>query len=128
MVTLITEGVEVSVESVYRPELSEPGNELFMFAYRILIKNLGSESVQLLRRYWYIFDSTGSVSEVAGEGVVGQQPVIGPGETHEYMSGCSLKSDMGYMQGKYLMVRELDGLILDVEIPRFQLMVPYRLN
>lgn len=128
MVTLITEGVKISVESVYQTEYSNPENEHYMFAYRISIENLTNDSVQLLSRHWDIFDSNGTSREVEGEGVVGLQPIIAPGDSHEYMSGCNLQSDMGYMEGKYQMMREIDGIIFDVDIPRFILVAPYRLN
>ena len=128
MVTQITEGVKISVESVYQKEYSNPDNEHYMFAYRISIENLGTDTIQLLRRHWNIFDSNGTRREVDGEGVVGLQPVIAPGESHEYMSGCNLQTDMGYMEGEYQMMREMDGLIFEADIPRFILAAPYRLN
>lgn len=128
MTTQITDGVKVSVETVYQPEYSNPENEHFMFAYKITIENLSGYSVQLLRRHWYIFDSNGTHREVEGEGVVGQQPIIEPGEQHEYVSGCNLKSDMGSMEGNYQMQRELDGLVFIVQIPKFLLITPHRLN
>lgn len=128
MVTLITEGVKISVESVYQTEYSNPENEHYMFAYRISIENLSNDSVQLLRRHWDIFDSNGTSRQVEGEGVVGLQPIIAPGGVHEYMSGCNLQSDMGYMEGRYQMMREIDGIVFDVDIPRFILAAPYRLN
>jgi len=128
MTTQITDGVKVSVETVYQPEYSNPENEHYMFAYRIVIENLSDYSVQLLRRHWRIFDSNGSHREVEGEGVVGLQPIIEPGEQHEYVSGCNLKSDMGAMAGTYQMLREIDGSIFDVNIPKFDLIAPHRLN
>jgi ApaG protein len=128
MVTEITEGVKVSVEAIYQPEYSNPENEHFMFAYRITIENVGEYSVQLLSRHWYIFDSNGTHREVEGDGVVGQQPIIAPGEQYEYVSGCNLKSDMGSMQGSYKMLREMDGALFDVIIPKFHLMPDHKLN
>ena len=83
MVTKITDGVKISVETVYQPEYSNPANNHFMFAYKITIENLTDYTVQLMRRHWYIFDSNGTHREVEGEGVVGQQPVIDPGESHD---------------------------------------------
>ncbi len=128
MATQITDGVKVSVETVYQPEYSNPENGHFMFAYKITIENLGDYSVQLLRRHWHIFDSSGTHREVEGEGVVGQQPIIEPGEQHVYVSGCNLKSDMGTMKGTYQMLRELDGSLFEVTIPKFDLIAPHRLN
>lgn len=128
MVTAITDGVKVSVETIYQPEYSNPANEHFMFAYRIEISNLSDYPVQLMRRQWFIFDSNSSRREVEGEGVVGLQPIIEPGESHVYVSGCNLKTDMGSMQGKYLMKRLLDDAEFEVDIPEFQLIAPYKLN
>ncbi|MCD8741354.1 Co2+/Mg2+ efflux protein ApaG [Mucilaginibacter roseus] len=128
MVTTITDGVRVSVETIYQPEYSNPANEHFMFAYKINIENMGAYAVQLISRHWVIFDSNGVKREVEGEGVVGQQPVIEPGNSHEYVSGCNLKTDMGSMKGEYHMVRLLDSAQFDVTIPEFQLIAPYRMN
>jgi ApaG protein len=128
MTTQITDGVKVSVETVFQSEYSNPEMEHFMFAYKIRIENLTEYSVKLMRRYWYIFDSIGGVRTVEGDGVVGLQPSIAPGEAHEYVSGCHLRSDMGSMWGKYEMVREIDQELLEVAIPKFTLIAPYRLN
>ncbi len=128
MVTKITDGVKISVETIYQPEYSNPANEHFMFAYRVNIENLTENSVQLLNRHWYIFDSNGTRREVEGEGVVGQQPVIEPGDNHEYVSGCNLKTDMGSMKGSYEMERIVDGTKFSVNIPEFYLIAPYKLN
>ena len=128
MVTQITDDVKVSVDTVYQSEYSNPENDHYMFAYHITIENLGNYSVQLLRRHWTIFDSNGSHREIEGEGVVGLQPVISPGEFHEYVSGCNLKSEMGFMEGKYQMSREIDGSIFYVHIPKFNLIAPFRMN
>ncbi len=128
MVTKITEGVKVSVETIYQPEYSNPANEHFMFAYRINIENMGEYTVQLMRRNWNIFDSNGSKRVVEGEGVVGQQPTIEPGEKHEYVSGCNLKTDIGSMKGSYEMIRVVDGQKFQVNIPEFQLIASYKLN
>ncbi|WP_423147597.1 Co2+/Mg2+ efflux protein ApaG [Rubrolithibacter danxiaensis] len=128
MITQITEGVKVSVETIYQPEYSNPANEHFMFAYKISIENLTDYSVQLLTRYWQIFDSNGSHREVEGEGVVGQQPVIEPGNSHEYVSGCNLKTDIGSMKGTYTMKRLVDDEAFKVHIPEFHLIAPYKLN
>jgi ApaG protein len=128
MVTTITDGVKVSVETQYQPEYSNPANDHYMFAYKINIENVGENTVQLLRRHWEIFDSNGEHREVEGEGVVGEQPVIEPGSSHEYISGCNLKTDMGTMKGEYQMIRTLDNTLFDVEIPQFDMVAPYRMN
>ena len=128
MVAKITDGVKVSVETTYQPEYSNPANEHFMFAYKIQIENLGDYSVQLLRRHWIIFDSSGEKREVEGEGVVGLQPVLAPGQHHEYVSGCNLKTDMGSMKGTYQMKRLVDNELFDVNIPEFILIAPFKSN
>ncbi len=128
MVNTVTEGVKVSVETLYQQEYSNPANEHFMFAYKITIENMTDYAVQLMRRRWDIFDSNGTKREVEGEGVVGLQPVIEPGYSHEYVSGCNLKTEMGSMKGEYQMLRLLDNRTFDVNIPEFQLVAPYKLN
>lgn len=128
MIALITEGVKVSVDTIYQPEYSTPSNEHFMHAYKVRIENLGAQAVQLLSRHWYIFDGYGQIREVQGEGVVGLQPIIYPGESHEYISGCHLSSDMGCMWGNYTMLRLDTGEEFEVAIPRFNLVAPFRLN
>ena len=128
MINTITEGVRVSVETIYQPEYSNPANDHFMFAYKINIENVGNNAVQLMRRHWHIFDSNGTQREVEGEGVVGLQPVIEPGQSHEYVSGCNLKTDMGSMKGEYQMLRLADDVLFDVAIPEFYLIAPYKLN
>jgi ApaG protein len=128
MDTKTTEGVKVTVTTNYLPDYSSPVQQHYVFAYKISIENNSEFTVKLLRRHWYIHDSTGVVREVEGEGVVGQQPVLEPGETHEYVSGCNLKTGMGKMRGTYLMERMVDGKKFDVTIPEFNLIVPYKLN
>jgi ApaG protein len=128
MVNTITDGVKVSVETMYQQEYSNPANEHFMFAYKVTIENMGDYAVQLMRRHWDIFDSNGMRRAVEGEGVVGLQPVIEPGSQHEYVSGCNLKTEMGSMKGGYQMVRLLDNQEFEVKIPEFNLVAPYKLN
>lgn len=128
MVTAITRGVKISVETIYQDEYSNPANQHYVFAYRINIENLSDYSIQLKRRQWFIFDSNGTNREVEGEGVVGLQPIMEPGEGHSYVSGCNLTTDIGTMSGSYLMTRLGDDTEFIVEIPEFNLIVPYRLN
>lgn len=128
MNTQTTAGVRISVEVVYQPEYSNPEKLHFMFSYQITIENLSDYTVQLVSRHWDIFDSNGDFKSVDGEGVVGEQPVLKPGEFHQYSSGCNLKSDIGFMEGYYEMTRELDGSYFTVDIPRFILTASYRLN
>lgn len=128
MVTEITEGVKVSVETNFQPEYSSPVQSHYVFSYRILIENHSHYTVQLLRRHWLICDAQGATREVEGEGVIGEQPILEPGETHEYVSGCNLKTELGKMKGSYLMERIVDGKNFRVNIPEFVMVVPFKLN
>jgi len=129
METAITHNIKVTVSAVYQPDYSRPLRSEFVFAYQIRIDNLGKRTLQLLSRYWLIWDSNGSQREVEGEGVVGQQPVLYAGDFHEYVSACPLQSDIGYMQGYYVM-RYLDGEEEEVKVivPRFRLQTPFKNN
>ncbi len=128
MVTEITKGIKVSVETEYQPAYSSPSQYHYVFTYRITIENQSEYTIQLLRRHWYIHDAGFSPREVEGEGVVGQQPVLEPGQAHQYVSGCNLKSGIGKMVGTYLMERIVDGLKVEVNIPEFTMIAPLRLN
>lgn len=128
MITQTTAGVKVSVETRFQPEYSSPVQSHFVFTYTIKIENHSNYTVQLLKRHWFIYDANGVKREVEGDGVVGQQPVLEPGECHEYVSGCNLKTDLGKMKGTYLMERVVDGSQFKVEIPQFVMIVPHRLN
>lgn len=128
MISQITSDVRISVEAIYQPEYSNPDNLHFMFAYRITIENQGPDTIQLIRRHWDIFDAIGDHKQVDGEGVVGEQPILESGQSHQYASGCNLRSDMGYMQGFYEMHRLSDGELLTVAIPRFNLIADFRMN
>ncbi len=123
----ITRAIEEAVEAYYLEDHSHPDQQQFVFAYRVHLKNHGLETVQLISRHWIITDSIGEVQHVKGEGVVGEQPVLKPGEEYEYVSGSHLKSEMGTMHGTYQMVRD-DGEPFDVEIPCFTLAVPGIVN
>ncbi|MBC3943225.1 Co2+/Mg2+ efflux protein ApaG [Sphingomonas albertensis] len=118
-----TDGVTVRVSVSYLPEQSEPERGRWFWAYHIRLENEGDETVQLLTRHWVITDGRGARHSVEGEGVVGEQPVIEPGASFDYVSGCPLATPSGAMHGNYRMVRE-DGAIFDVEIPRFSLFAP----
>lgn len=128
MVTAVTEGIKVSVKTEYQQEYSSPLQAHYVFTYRIKIENASENTIQLLRRHWLIYDANGTVREVEGEGVIGQQPVLEPGEVHEYVSGCNLRSSMGKMVGTYLIERIIDGKQIRVAIPEFTMVVPYKLN
>lgn len=128
MVSMISEGVEVSVETFYQQDYSNPMQSEYMFAYRIAIENHNSFPVKLHRRHWHIFDSNGSHREVEGEGVVGVQPVLSPGEKYQYVSGCNLKTEMGKMHGTYQMENLNNKQLFDVNIPAFEMFVPFKNN
>src|SRR6267378_4381961 len=99
MVTKVTKGIKVTVSTKFQEGYSRPDQNDFLFSYRINIQNNSDYTVQLLSRHWSIFDSCGEFREVKGEGVVGQQPVLAPGEHYEYESACNLTTDMGKMKG-----------------------------
>ena len=128
METAITNDIKVSVEVIYQSEYSKPFKNEFVFAYRVSIENLGQIPVQLLRRHWYIWDSHGVEREVDGEGVVGDQPVLKSGQSSHYVSGCPLVTDMGTMQGHFQMQKLDNGSLFNVEIPKFQLIAPFKNN
>lgn len=128
MTSMISEGVQVSVETYYQQDYSNPMQSEFMFAYRITIENYNSFPVKLQRRHWYIFDSNGSHREVEGEGVVGVQPIIMPGEQYEYVSGCNLRTEMGKMHGTYQMENLDTNQLFTVSIPSFEMIVPFKNN
>ena len=128
MTSMITEGVQVSVETFYQEDYSNPLQGEYMFAYRVEIENYNSFPVQLHRRHWFIFDSNATRREVEGEGVVGVQPVILPGETYRYVSGCKLKTEMGRMVGTYEMENLDTREQFTVQIPSFEMIVPYKNN
>ncbi len=113
-----TEDITVTVRPVYLDGQSDMIAKRFVFAYFIRIENNGKESVQLLRRHWHISHASGRTEEVDGEGVVGKQPVIRPGDAHEYNSFCVLETFEGSMEGTYLMKRS-GGEAFNVAIPRF---------
>jgi ApaG protein len=128
MVTATTKGIKISVETEYQPAYSSPAQFHYVFTYKITIENLSDQTIKLLSRHWYIHDAVRPVKEVEGEGVVGQQPILEPGEIHNYISGCNLKSGIGKMYGFYTMERIMDGKLFEVKIPEFTMFVPYKLN
>lgn len=125
-----TRAIEITVKPFYLEEQSEPDDGHFVFAYHIRIRNNGRKTVQLLNRHWQITDGRGRTQEVRGPGVVGEQPVLQPGEAFEYTSGCPLNTSTGIMVGSYEMETP-DGERFDVDIPAFSLDspdAPARLN
>jgi ApaG protein len=120
MYQAVTRGISVTVSPRYMPEESSPDQGRYFFAYSVEIINLGLERVQLRSRYWKIIDGRGQVQEVRGAGVVGKQPVLGPGESFNYTSGCPLTTPDGTMEGTYSMEAS-SGETFEVEIPAFSL-------
>ena len=120
----VTRNISVSVRPFYLEEQSSPDEDRFVWAYRVNIENRGQETVQLLRRHWRITDKLGRLQEVKGPGVVGEQPVLKPGESFEYTSGCPLGTPSGIMAGTYQMATT-SGEEFDIEIPAFSLDSPY---
>jgi ApaG protein len=123
----ITRGILVSVKSAYMAERSAPAARRYAFAYTVTISNQGNETAQLRSRHWVITDAEGDVQEVRGEGVVGAQPVLAPGEAFEYTSWCVIPTPSGSMRGEYQMVTGA-GESFDAEVPMFRLSMPHSLN
>jgi len=128
MVQQVTKDISIMVETFYQAGQSNPVSGEYLFAYRITIGNLGHTPVKLLTRHWHIADSNGSHREVSGEGVVGQQPIIEPGNTYQYVSACNLRSEIGKMYGTYEMEGIYDKEMFTVTIPEFQLVAPFKMN
>ena len=115
--------IDVSVTPQYMPEDSAPEAGVYHFAYTITIRNTGTVAAQLISRHWIIKDAEGRVQEVKGLGVVGAQPLLRPGESHQYTSGTAIATPVGTMRGSYQMVAE-DGTRFEAPIPEFALSVP----
>ena len=123
MYRAVTRDIEVTVEPNFLPERSSVENRQYFWSYTIVITNSGTETVQLRTRYWLITDATGRQQEVRGEGVVGEQPVLAPGERFEYTSGVPLPTASGFMSGRYQMVSET-GERFEIDVPTFSLDSP----
>lgn len=121
--TATTEDITVRVAVNYLPEQSRAGAGRWFWAYHIRIENGGDSTVQLISRHWLITDGRGMVNRVDGDGVVGEQPVLCPGQSHDYVSGCPLATPTGKMQGHYRMLRD-DNEMIDIAIPMFPLVAP----
>lgn len=128
MQTAITEGVVIRVQSKFMEEYSDIDNSQFYFKYHIEIENQSPFTIQLLTRDWYIFDCLNLPKMVSGDGVVGEQPILKPGETFAYNSGCALNSEIGYMTGHYTFINLETKQTFPVLIPRFELYFPAVLN
>jgi ApaG protein len=126
MTTATTNGIKVSVEPKFEGFSTQLNK--FVFSYKVIIENKGNETVQLLRRHWFIFDSTGSKNEVEGEGVIGKQPILAPNQMHEYTSWSPIYTEIGTMHGTFLMKRLSDNHQFKVTVPQFQFITPYRLS
>jgi ApaG protein len=121
--TAVTGGIRVRVESAYLEDRSSPRDDRYVFAYTITISNEGPASAQLKTRHWIITDARGTVEEVRGDGVVGEQPRLAPGQSFQYTSGCVLNTPIGTMHGSYRFWRD-DGSYFDAEIAAFSLAAP----
>ncbi len=119
----ITDGIRVRVQSLYLPDQSSPRDDRYVFAYTITISNESARTAQLRTRHWIITDARGTVEEVRGDGVVGEQPRLAPGQTFQYTSGCVLTTAVGTMQGSYRFWCD-DGSYFDAEIAAFSLAAP----
>jgi ApaG protein len=128
LVKISTHNIEISVEVKYWPQHSMPRENHYFFVYFITIRNKSNVSVQLLRRHWDIFDSIGDKRVVDGDGVVGETPLLEPGQKFEYNSGCNLTSEIGFMKGYYTLFDVVNEREFNVEIPQFDLIVPAKLN
>lgn len=115
--------IDVVAVPQYVSDQSDPDAEHYVFAYTITIENVGTVAAQLISRHWLITDGNSNVQEVRGLGVVGEQPLLRPGETYEYTSGCQLDTPVGIMRGSYQMMAE-DGTAFEAEIPTFTLAIP----
>lgn len=124
----VSNGIKITTRVKFKEEYSEPDKNYFVFFYRITVENFNDFEVQLLRRHWDIFDSNGIKTVVDGEGVVGEKPVLAPGELFSYESACNLESGIGRMKGHYEFMRTESGDLFHAEIPEFVLEVPYMLN
>jgi ApaG protein len=120
----VTRGIRVAVEPAYLDDQSDPDEGQFLWSYTVTIENNGPEPVQLISRYWHITDAVGHIQEVRGPGVVGAQPVIDPGKSFQYTSGCPLPTASGHMVGTYQM-KSASGEAFDAEIPPFILESPH---
>jgi ApaG protein len=120
----VTRQIRVSVETEYAPSRSNPAQNEWFFLYTIRLSNEGTETVQLISRHWIITDAMGQTEEVRGPGVVGKNPVLEPGQSFEYTSGCQLKTPFGSMRGTYQMVTDKRESF-DIQIPMFTMTEPY---
>jgi ApaG protein len=125
--TATTSSIKVSVDSEYLPEQSQPESALYVFAYHVRIENFGTTSAQLMSRHWIITDGNQEIEEIIGEGVIGEQPLIQPGEIYEYSSGAVIRTPVGSMHGNYRLIGK-NGNFFDAYIDPFTLAKPHALH
>ena len=128
MIQQVTKGIKISIHSIFNGKIFHKSQVLFHFSYEITIENQCNKTVQLLSRHWDIYDTLNELEIVEGEGVVGEKPILKPGETYTYSSNCFLKSSIGSMKGFYKMVNFSSNETFKVEIPTFQLVAPSIFN
>lgn len=128
MVSVITHGIKVSVTTRYDGRFFTKQGPLYVFGYTISIENHSPDTVQLLGRHWFIYDTGDGPSEVSGAGVIGKQPILAPGDVHTYTSGCHLRASIGLMKGHYKMLRLGTGKNFKVKVPPMQFFATPRLN
>lgn len=128
MYTAITSEIEVQVATHFAAEHSIPFSNEHLFAYHIRITNHSNSAIQVMAREWHICDGVTQRRVVTGEGLVGKQPHIAPGHTHEYVSCCNLQAAFGHMRGRFFAIRKADGEVIELKVPAFSLVVPYLLN
>ncbi len=128
MIKQITDGICVSVKAEYKSEMSDILSQDYFFSYQITIENFSNYTFILKRRNWEIFESNGTIRNVSGEGVVGLQPMLEPGESFQYISACNIKNEIGKMSGYYEIENLKTKKIIQLKIPAFKLEVPFKLN
>ncbi|HAE31950.1 MAG TPA: Co2+/Mg2+ efflux protein ApaG [Flavobacteriales bacterium] len=128
MTTAIDQGIRISVSTDYREDYSDPNTHHFLFSYSITIENTNNFPAQLMKRAWFIVDSGAENRQVEGDGVVGVQPIIQPGESYNYESACDLKTDYGSMKGFYFFKNTTTEEMFRVRIPEFVMAVPHKFN
>ena len=127
-VSAITQGIEVTVLPHYHEEMSKPSLNKYVHSYQVRISNHSDLDVQLISRHWIITDSNSKIRHVKGEGVIGQQPILEPEQSHQYKSWCPLSTPVGKMSGSFTMIRMVDNSEFEVEIPEFRLIADFKNN
>lgn len=128
MITQVTKGIKVSIRTTFEGTFFKNYKMHYAFGYTITIENQSKETVQLVSRHWDVLDSLKEIETIDGEGVIGKKPVIKPGKSHTYSSGCLLTSPVGAMKGYYIMVNLSSSESIEVEVPTFKLAAPFVLN